>query len=176
MSISHAIFHDHASENTKFHALYCYFLLRKTKSEIAEIFGKSPSTITNWIERYEQEGDVGRHQSEREGVYDEAMKSWMLEQFISNHLLYLVEAKIKFTEYWGISISLSTIWNILHSGGFTRKAVERRAIEAKESDIVRFALEINQLSWSPENLVFLDEVSFDNRGMLRKRGYSIRGK
>lgn len=28
----------------------------------------------------------------------------------------------------------------------------------------------------PENLVFLDEVSFDNRGMLRMRGYSIRGK
>jgi len=29
--------------------------------------------------------------------------------------------------------------------------------------------------WSHHNLVFLDEVSFDNRGMIRKRGYSLKG-
>ena len=175
MSISHAVFHEQASENTKYHALYNYFFLKKSKLEIAEIFGKSPSTITNWIDRYDKEGDISRHSSERTGIFDAAMKQWVIEQYTLNPLLFLDETKIKFTEFWGISISISTIWNILRSSNLTRKVVERRALEVKEGDIVRFAEEMNTLTWSPENIVFLDEVSFDNHGMVRKRGYSIKG-
>ncbi|KAG6963078.1 hypothetical protein JG688_00008326 [Phytophthora aleatoria] len=45
----------------------------------------------------------------------------------------------------------------------------------KERYIFRFAEELSRIDWTHQNIVFLDEVSFDNRGMLRKRGYSIRG-
>ncbi|KAG6974422.1 hypothetical protein JG688_00003082 [Phytophthora aleatoria] len=45
----------------------------------------------------------------------------------------------------------------------------------KEKDVFRFAAELAKVDWSHQNLVFLDEVSFDNRGMIRKRGYSLRG-
>lgn len=93
-----------------------------------------------------------------------------------NPLMYLDEARYQFIKQWGINISIATVWNTLRHGGFTRKVVERRAIEIKESEIIRFALELNSITWTPENIMFLDEVSFDNRGMLRKRGYSIRGK
>lgn len=46
----------------------------------------------------------------------------------------------------------------------------------KESDVFRFVEELSTVNWSHQNLVFLDEVSFDNRGMIRKRGYSMRGE
>jgi hypothetical protein len=38
--------------------------------------------------------------------------------------------------------------------------VERRAIEVKASDIVRFTNEINSLDWTPDNLLFLDEKTW----------------
>ncbi|KAF1786990.1 hypothetical protein GQ600_16294 [Phytophthora cactorum] len=42
----------------------------------------------------------------------------------------------------------------------------------KESGIFRFAEELR----NHHNLVFLDEVSSDNREMIRKSGYSLKGK
>ena len=41
MSISDSAFHEDASDNTKFYALFCYFFLRKSKVDITEIFAKS---------------------------------------------------------------------------------------------------------------------------------------
>lgn len=40
----------------------------------------------------------------------------------------------------------------------------------------RFVEELSHLNWSHHNNVFLDEVSFDNRGRIRKRGYALHGK
>ena len=60
----------------------------------------------------------------------------------------------------------------------TRKVIERRAINICIADIIRFFSDLNllPLSWSYDNLIFLDEVGFDNRDMMRKRGYVIKGK
>lgn len=49
-------------------------------------------------------------------------------------------------------------------------------MQIKERDVFRFVEELSYIAWTHMNLIFLDEVSFDNRGMLRKRDYSIRGK
>ncbi|KAG9408748.1 Serine kinase [Aphanomyces cochlioides] len=46
----------------------------------------------------------------------------------------------------------------------------------KDEDIARFMLEIQSLKWGHMNIQFLDEVSFDNKGMLRNRGYSMKGQ
>ncbi len=46
----------------------------------------------------------------------------------------------------------------------------------KERDVCRFAEELSHIDWTHQNIVFLDEVAFDNRGMIRKRGYAIKGK
>ncbi|KAH9151897.1 hypothetical protein AeRB84_005599 [Aphanomyces euteiches] len=58
----------------------------------------------------------------------------------------------------------------------TWKVLERRAIQIRMNDIVRFTEEVNSINWNLHSLQFLDEVSFDNRGMLRTRGYCMRGK
>ncbi|ETW07287.1 hypothetical protein H310_01843 [Aphanomyces invadans] len=36
--------------------------------------------------------------------------------------------------------------------------------------------ELASIDWSNHNVQFLDEVSFDSRGMLRKRGYAMKGQ
>jgi len=53
---------EHASENTKYYALYNYFIRRHTKSAVALTFNKSISTITAWIDRYAETGTVARIQ------------------------------------------------------------------------------------------------------------------
>ncbi|KAH9149502.1 hypothetical protein AeRB84_007439 [Aphanomyces euteiches] len=57
----------------------------------------------------------------------------------------------------------------------TWKVIERRAIQIHQQDICRFVSETDSITWSQRNIVFLDEVSFDNRGMLRRRGYAMKG-
>ena len=44
-------------------------------------------------------------------------------------------------------------------------------------DIIRFYNDLNSLpmNWTYQNLVFLDEVGFDNRDMFRKRRYALKG-
>jgi hypothetical protein len=45
-----------------------------------------------------------------------------------------------------------------------------------ERDVFRFVAELSRIDWNHHNLVFLDEVSFDNQGMVRKRRYALKGK
>ena len=45
-----------------------------------------------------------------------------------------------------VSISVSSVWKILVEDGFTRKMIEKRAIEIKDSDIERFTTELNSLT------------------------------
>eukprot|EP00733_Pompholyxophrys_punicea_P002572 Pompholyxophrys_punicea_v1_NODE_2106_length_462_cov_1.452088.p1 type:complete len:116 gc:universal NODE_2106_length_462_cov_1.452088:83-430(+) len=48
-------------------------------------------------------------------------------------------------------------------------------MEISESDIARFTHEINGLHIKPDQLLFLDEISTDNRSMIRKRWWFLRG-
>jgi hypothetical protein len=63
-----------------------------------------------------------------------------------------------------MNISCNTILRIIHEAGYTRKVIERRAIQISILDIVRFYNDLQSLPflWTYENLVFLDEVGFDN--------------
>lgn len=57
-SIIQKVEKKHASDDVKHHALYAYFYLGYNKSRIAKIYKKHPTTINNWIQRYEESGSV----------------------------------------------------------------------------------------------------------------------
>ncbi|OWY99363.1 hypothetical protein PHMEG_00029640, partial [Phytophthora megakarya] len=76
----------------------------------------------------------------------------------------------------GTIISKTSVWRIIHSFGPTWKVLERRVIHIKELNVFRFMEELSHINWNHHNLVFLDEVSFDNRGLICKRGYVVREK
>lgn len=56
------------------------------------------------------------------------------------------------------------------------RTLEKRAIQIRDSEIVKFFEELNAIGWAYSNLVFLDEVAMDNQGLLRKKGYGVVGK
>jgi transposase len=56
------------------------------------------------------------------------------------------------------------------------QVLERRANNVRMADIHRFVHELASVKWTVDNIVFLDEVSFDNRACWRTHGYVPRGK
>lgn len=171
------VIHKHADESVIFHALYGYYFLGIPKIQLSKIYHKSPSTITNWIQKFEEDGHVSRKQNEEIlRKFSPEMRQWLVDLYKKQPLLYLDESRDLFEKKFEISISISSIWSILHNAGFTHKTIERHAIQISYSNIERFLLELSALPWNYSHLLFLDEVSFDNRCMLRNRGYAIRGE
>lgn len=81
-----------------------------------------------------------------------------------------------FFQEFHLEISTSSISTILSEAGLTWKVLERRAIQIQIEDVLRFCNELSSFSWFLENLVFLVEVGFDNKSMLRKKGYETKGQ
>lgn len=175
--IIQTIRHQHASPNTVYHALYGYYFLGIPKKELARIYGKSESTIGYWITKYEENGVYKRKQ--RKLVYKKfsaTMREWLVDLYRREPVLFLDEARQKFYKRFFIAISVSSICLILHGAGMTWKCIERRAMQIRDDEITRFVRELLSVPWDLSNLVFLDEVSFDNRDMLRRKGYGIVGQ
>lgn len=175
--IREKVLNHHASSNTVYHCLYGYYYLGLKKSRLAKIYAKHPSTIANWINLYERNKFFTR--KERTKVYlrfgtDE--RAWIVNLYKKNPVLYLDEAKFKFMQHFQKSISTASISRILLSEGYTWKVLERRAVQLRQQEIYRFFTELSEVKWDIHNLLFLDEVSCDNRCMLRTKGYAPVGE
>lgn len=171
------IVNKHASDEVKCYALYAYFFLGRSKTQISKMYHKSVSTITNWISHYESSGTVVR--PSRIGVpskFDEDKRQWLVKLYYENPVLYLDEAKCQFQLHFNITISTSHICRILHDNNMSWKTLEKRAIQIKDSEILKFMLELDSIKWDYSNLVFLDEVSIDSQGLLRTKGYGVVGE
>lgn len=169
----------HASENTIYHALYGYYFLKIGKSELANIYNKNIRTITRWVDRFEKEGTYSRLKRRDRKEYrkfNPEHHDWIIKLYQEHPLYYLDEAKKRFQVRFNMFISVSTICRILAEHGYTWKAIERRAIQINNANIIDFMNEISSFTWDLNCLLFLDEVAFDNLGMLRRRGYAIKGK
>ncbi|KAH9137233.1 hypothetical protein LEN26_005835 [Aphanomyces euteiches] len=177
MSALHrAVLHGHAGQNTVYHALFGYFYLGMTKKQLAHIYCKHVNTISNWIARYEDDKEYMRKSNKKKGFFTAEQKKWMIEYYQSHPLSFLDESKKAFYDKFRRFISISTIWRWVQEHGMTWKVLERRAVQIRVNEIVRFTEEMNSIDWNHYSLQFLDEVSFDNRGMLRTRGYCMRGE
>lgn len=167
-----------ASENTIYHVLYGYFFRGIPIKNLAETYNKDRTTISRWIKRYEEKGDVTRKKSllALYRKFDENQRTWLVNLFKARPVLHQNEAALLFFKEFLTQISTSSISTILSEAGLTWKVLERRAIQIQLDDVVRFSTELLSFPWLLENLVFLDEVGFDNKSMLRKKGYAMKGQ
>lgn len=169
--------HERASINTKYHCLYGHYFLGLSRVQLAKIYGKSRATISAWITQYQREGLLST--TKRATVFRKFGKDkrdWLVRLYQKRPVLYLSEARTLFANQFGVSISASSICCILHAYGLSWKALERRAIQIRRSEVLRFTQELSSFMWDFSQLLFLDEVAFANLAMLRKRGYGVVGK
>ncbi|KAH9119422.1 hypothetical protein LEN26_011660 [Aphanomyces euteiches] len=153
-----------------------YYYKNVSKRELASLFHKDAKTITNWIKRYEEYGFYERKVTEQQSSYSEAQRRWLIQFVERKPLSFLDEVKYAFEQEFGQKTTISTVWRTMHNHGLTWKVLERRAIHVKESDVLRFVQELGSIDWCHMNVLFLDEASFDNKGMLRRRGYAMKGR
>eukprot|EP00734_Pompholyxophrys_sp_LG126_P000420 Pompholyxophrys_sp_v1_NODE_169_length_1390_cov_9.627715.p1 type:complete len:351 gc:universal NODE_169_length_1390_cov_9.627715:276-1328(+) len=177
-NIFESVFNQHAPTEVRVHAVYGVKILKKSVEEIAYIYGKHESTIFRWCKRFEQTGRVEKRMKlknpQNRKLQPEHL-SWILNFIKQEPLSYLHEISGAFRSNFQSDISTSTIFRVLEENNFTNKCVERRAMEISESDISRFTHEINLLHVKPDQLLFIDEMSTDNRSMIRKKGWFLRG-
>ncbi|KAJ1563685.1 hypothetical protein HK096_011512, partial [Nowakowskiella sp. JEL0078] len=96
-----------ASENTKYYALYSYFVLCLSKTRIATIFCKSPSTISSWISQYMDTRTVARQGRRNTQVVLDEHIDWFMGFYKQNPLAFLDEAKFVYEKMFAASISIS---------------------------------------------------------------------
>ncbi len=168
----------HASEDTIYHALYGFYFRGMSIKNLASTYHKDYTTISRWIKNYEENGAVIRrvNVSTTYRKFDEHHRTWLVGLYKDRPVLHQNEAALLFFQKFQIEISTSSVSTILAEAGLTWKVLERRAIQIQIADILRFCNELSSIPWVLENLVFLDEVGFDNRSMMRKRGYAIKGQ
>lgn len=144
---------------------------------LAQYFSKSQNTIHSWISTFESGGSMERKEVVAvRKKFGEEKRTWLVSLYKRLPILFLDEAKARFQRQFHLSISTSHLCTILHEEGLVRKVLERRAIQICHGDIIRFFKELQSFPWLLSNLVFLDEVGFDNRDMLRRHGYGIKGQ
>jgi transposase len=163
--------------NTKYHCLFSHFYGGIRKSGLAKLYGKSKTSVGSWIRKFNEFGFLP--DNKRENVirkFTSIERRWIINMFEKNPMIYFDEVKKRFQRKFTKSISKSSIGRILHINGYTRKVLERRAIQIKDSKILDFAAKLNSFGWDLSSLCFLDEISVDNRGIWRNRGWSKRGK
>ncbi|XP_039452320.1 uncharacterized protein LOC120431249 [Culex pipiens pallens] len=171
------VLHQHASSNTIHHCMYGYYCLKLSKVELAKIYGKHPTTISNWIQRYDENQIYTRKERERTSLkFTAEERAWIVQLYQSCPVLLLDEAKLRFEHRFNKPISVSSVHRILHMAGFTWKVIERRAVQLRISDVYRYSNDLSLTLWDYHNLVFIDEVSVDNKGILRSKGYSPSGE
>jgi len=85
--------------------------------------------------------------------------------------IYGSELKSALSQSRGVEVDESTITRSLHRRGYTRKKIQRIAVERSEEARAEYQLIIGQL-YSPETLVFLDESACNRHTARRTHGWA----
>ncbi|TPX76230.1 hypothetical protein CcCBS67573_g02508 [Chytriomyces confervae] len=127
----------HAEPQVKAYCMYMHFYLGLSKAKLAVLFRKAPSCIADWIAAYKRGNDMSRKVKE------------------VTHRKFGIERR-----KWLVDLTSVSSFASLGSHG---KVLERRAIQINQEDVIQFANDLAVTPFLLESLVFLDEVSFDNR-------------
>lgn len=73
-----------------------------------------------------------------------------------------------------VSVEISTICKFLSTAGFTRQKLQIRALQQDEFQRQKYISDVSLLS--SHMFIFVDETGADRRNLVRKYGYSLRGK
>jgi transposase len=99
------------------------------------IFGKHESQISRWVKNYMEEERVGRPPAKHNRKVKPEHVQWIMDVLLENPLLFLDEIQKELKDKHDLQVSQSTIWRTIRELGFTRKVVERRAIQVSQVSI-----------------------------------------
>jgi transposase len=105
---------------------------------------------------------------------DRQLLEVVLQHISTNPSVSLSELSYLLASEHNTFVSISTLSKTLMNAGFTFKKLAKVASERKEEQLANFILRIGK--YTPEQLVFADESSKDERTIQRSRGWAPKGQ
>ena len=142
---------------------------------IAQNLSISVGTVHNTLKLFEQTGEVDpRKREKREGKLDNYHASYVIGLVLAEPSLKLPELIEIICDISGTTVSSATLCRLLASHGFSRKKIQRVALQRRID--FRASFMANASLFTKEMFVFVDETGCNLKDMLRMYGYSLRGE
>ena len=148
-----------------------------TYAKIAENLCVDKSTVCRTLTLFHTTGSVSKRSYPKERAF---RKITTPAQFLILHLclskpgIYLREIQEEVLSVLEVDVNGSSICKFLQKSGFTRLRLKVTAVQQDAFLRQQFVSEVTV--YAPEMLVFIDETGADNRNLICKYGYSMRGK
>lgn len=169
--------------------------LGKKKSEVATLLGVRNNTITDWVNRYEAEGNKGLKEKKR-GVSSEQVRLLNKEQerLIQKMIVDKNPEQLKLAfalwtrkavkelieQQFGIILGISTVGKYLKSWGFTPQKPIKRAYEQRPADVKKWLEEeypsINERAKDENAEIHWGDETGVKNSCNHGRGYAPKGK
>lgn len=145
--------------------------------QIAANLGVDKSTVQRTVQLFLQSGSVSKRPYPKEKAFRKLTvpaQLFILNLVVDNPGMYLDEIQKQLETTLMLEVSLSTICRFLRDSGFTRKKLQKVALQQDKFLREQYISDVSV--YSKDMLVFVDETGADKRNTLRKYGYSLRGK
>ena len=142
--------------------------------DIARSLSVAPSTVSRIVDHFDRTGSVARSSAtSRNHILHEHDEFLLVTWILENPGIYLHELQQFLVSTTGTEPSITTIFRTLQKFGFTRKKIQRIALQRSEILCCEYMAEI--AAFDTSMLIFVDETGCDKRNALRKFGYALRG-
>ena len=143
--------------------------LGHTYDQIASNLGVDKSTVQRTVQLFLNSGNVCKRPYPKERAFRKLTlpaQLFVLNLVVGNPAMYLDEVQKQLKTVLMLEVSVSTICRFLHGNGFTRKKLQRVALQ--QDKLLREEYISDVSVYSRDMLVFIDETGADRRNTLRK--------
>ena len=168
----------HFAPQMKERALVLVFFAGVPVSYAARLLGCAPRSVYRWWREFARQGSVERAASVHAARWPAEAVERLKEEIEINPSLYIEEIiELIIANFPDVrNVSQSTVLRVLHNDlHYSCKTLQTRAVEARTLDIQAYFAELGSIYKYPEQLLFIDEVSKDGRGVFRRKGWSAIG-
>ena len=148
-----------------------------TCAKIAQNLCVDKSTVSRTLTLFHTTGSVSKRPYPKQRAFRKLTtpaQLLILHLCLSRPGIYLREIRDEILLVLEIDVNESAICKFLQQSGFTHQKL--KVVAAQQDVFLREQFIAEVTVYQPEMLVFIDETGADNRNLLRKYGYSMRGK
>ena len=163
------------SEDLKWRMVWQREVMGLKLEDVAKNLGVDTSTVSRIMKFFRETGSVAKqpyHEGRAFHKLTDDIKLYILQLVLDNPGIYL-NYRHKSAKLQGWKF-LWQLCNFLYQQNFTRQKMKLRATQIDEALRAQFSADVSL--YKAEMLVFLDETGTDRRDVLRRKGYSLRGK
>ena len=171
----------HKSEDYKLSAVEYFLVGDKAQTDVCKIFKCTPRSLMRWVEKYEEDGEIKRHN--RKPIAYKVKKEhvkFLLEEVKKNKAITMTDLMMKLKEKHNIELSRYHINRIINDNNVTLKLTKIRHVPKKIWQRYRYKTKFKKFlcrnkKYDTKDVICVDETSISGL-QKRKHCYNDLGK